>query len=80
MSDRRYIQRHEGLSWHVVRTHTRLEDGWISLCGRRIIMDDGATVGVLPSGKSCESCLRIIARQEDRAGEDDAATSPVDPA
>lgn len=78
-TDRRYVRRRPGLSWHVVRTHTRLEDGWIALCGKRIIMDDAAALDTLPGAKSCESCLRIFVRGVDPVPEDDAATSPVDP-
>lgn len=64
MSDRQYVRR-PGRSWHIVRTHTRMFDGWIALCGRRIEMPDKDAVARLPSDKSCESCLRIARRASD---------------
>jgi hypothetical protein len=51
-------------SWHVVLTHTRAINGWKTLCGRYLETTD--TMSVLPSARSCESCLRIAARNEDR--------------
>lgn len=49
-------------SWHAVLTPTRLPSTYKTLCGRR---GSGDTVTGLPAGKSCESCLRIVARRAD---------------
>ena len=47
-------------SWHRVKTVTRA--GWyLTLCGRTA-KADALTSAELPGGKSCESCLRIMAR------------------
>lgn len=49
-------------SWHAVRFNSGYGIG--TYCGRRV--DSGAEVTPeLPTGKSCESCLRIIARHAD---------------
>lgn len=45
------------VSWHVLRTWTRLPGMALTLCGRRI--QDPETAQELPAGKSCETCLRI---------------------
>ena len=49
-------------SWHAVSTATRVPNNYVTLCGRRA---NGALEPDLPAGKSCESCLRIIARKAD---------------
>jgi len=46
-------------SWHVLR-----DDGLATLCGRQA---NGDIVDTLPAEKSCETCLRIVARQDDPA-------------
>jgi len=46
-------------SWHAYGLHGR------TLCGR-LPMSDAPTSEALPSGKSCELCLRIVARQADQ--------------
>jgi hypothetical protein len=43
-------------SWHAVENHALK-----TLCGRQV--QGEVQAAVLPGGKSCESCLRIIARQ-----------------
>ncbi len=50
------------VSWHGVRTATRVPGSYVTLCGRRAHNDP---VNVLPEGKSCETCLRIYAKRED---------------
>lgn len=49
-------------SWHAVATATRVANTYKTLCGRRA---SGAAEPELPAGKSCESCLRIVARKAD---------------
>lgn len=48
-------------SWHAVKGE-RILKVWRTRCGR-IAMND--PVNELPEGKSCESCLRIVARLAD---------------
>lgn len=51
------------ISWHAVKLASdRVGRTW-TLCGRRVEHAD--IVDVLPAGKSCETCLRIIARSAD---------------
>lgn len=52
-------------SWHVVRTPTRMFDTYRTLCGRTAVTKD--VRDVLPAGKSCENCLRIVKRRDDPA-------------
>ena len=49
-------------SWHGVRTSARVPGRWITLCGRKAYSEP---VDDLPAGKSCETCLRIVARKAD---------------
>ena len=49
-------------SWHAVKTATRVPGRYLTVCGRTAFSDP---VDELPAGKSCESCLRIVARQAD---------------
>lgn len=49
-------------SWHVIRL-TRSGQPF-TLCGR---VGSGEIRDLLPAEKSCETCLRIIARQDDAA-------------
>lgn len=53
-------------SWHAVKPNyrdSRWENDSLAFCGRRLM---GAAVDDLPDEKSCESCLRILAREADR--------------
>jgi hypothetical protein len=50
-------------SWHGVLTPTRVPNSYRTLCGRTA---HGTPADDLPAGKSCESCLRIIARKADQ--------------
>lgn len=73
----KYVFYGHGRSWHVVRTPTRMFDTYITLCGRTITTRD--TMNELPQARSCETCLRIEARRDDRADalpEDDGSTQP----
>lgn len=49
-------------SWHAVRLTRSIEPR--TLCGRKA-SGDAEVVDTLPAGKSCESCLRIVARRAD---------------
>lgn len=49
-------------SWHALRVSRLIVPR--TLCGRQTQADD-ARSDTLPSGKSCESCLRIVARLAD---------------
>lgn len=60
MSDRTWVQI---VSWHVIRNFTRVPGRVVTVCGRTF---EGPTSDTLPSGKSCESCLRLVAREDDR--------------
>lgn len=50
-------------SWHVIRTHTRAPGRVVTLCGRSATTE--AAAATLGTGRSCESCLRILARTLD---------------
>jgi hypothetical protein len=53
------------VSWHAVA------DGAMrTLCGRAL--DTEVEVSELPAGKSCESCLRIVARRADEGTTENA--------
>lgn len=47
------------VSWHVIRTWTRVPRVALTLCGRRA---EGEAAAGFGDEKSCESCLRIQAR------------------
>jgi hypothetical protein len=49
-------------SWHAVKLTRSLEDR--TLCGRTAGAD-AETSDLLPAAKSCETCLRIVARRAD---------------
>lgn len=49
-------------SWHAVLTPTRVPGRHRTVCGRNAFSDP---VDDLPAGKSCETCLRIVARKAD---------------
>jgi len=70
MSDRQYARIR---AWHVIREWRGA--AWFFLCGRDV-PDSTPTVDALPWNEpSCESCLRIVRRQDDPGrGEDDAST------
>ncbi len=50
-------------SWHVVKT----SEPPVTRCGRPFD-SDAETITVLPGEKSCESCLRSVARDVDGSG------------
>jgi hypothetical protein len=49
-------------SMHAILTPTRVPDTYRTLCGRKATGDTWAKLG---DAKSCESCLRIVARRAD---------------
>lgn len=52
------------VSWHVLRTFTRAGGG-LTLCGRSATqaqVEETYTTDLPAQGKTCESCLRIAAR------------------
>lgn len=50
-------------SWHIVRTPTRMFDTYRTRCGRTVVTKDVRSE--FPQDeKSCESCLRIQARDD----------------
>lgn len=50
-------------SWHTIRLS---RDGrYVTLCGRLAHYAAHQTSDELPAGRSCESCLRIVARRAD---------------
>jgi len=51
-----------GRSWHAIASPARVENRYKTMCGRVIY---GDVVAKLPAGKSCENCLRIVARRAD---------------
>lgn len=53
------------VSWHAVLTPTRVPETYRTRCGRTV--RNAETSDDLPAGKSCETCLRIVARQADKA-------------
>ena len=58
-------------SWHVVRfVNPTREDAYATMCGRHVSAD-ADVVDTLPAGKSCESCLRLVARQTDTSATND---------
>lgn len=59
--DVQWVQR---VSWHAVRPHAVREPGR-TLCGL-VWHDHAAQTDTLPAGRSCETCLRIIARRADK--------------
>jgi hypothetical protein len=54
-------------------------NGWVALCGRRIVMDDAAALDELPGNqKTCERCA-VLAVKLDDPGEDDPTVAQEDP-
>ena len=51
-------------SWHALASEVETK------CGRAVLVDENETRDALPAGKSCESCLRIVARETDDASVD----------
>ena len=49
-------------AWHTVKGE-RILNVWRTYCGRYAL---GDPVNVLPGGRSCEACLRIVTRLADR--------------
>lgn len=58
-----WAQIQEDLSWHAIRSE--VNGKVLTLCGRVIPDDSLSKRDSLPSEKSCENCLRIIARAAD---------------
>ena len=53
-------------SFHAIRlVHPTRSNAYGTLCGRTVPAD-ADVVDTLPAGKSCETCLRIHARQTDK--------------
>jgi hypothetical protein len=50
-------------SWHAVKGYSVDENRTRTVCGRNAY---SAAMEALPGGKSCETCLRIVARQADQ--------------
>jgi len=50
------------VSYHAIRTWTRVPGSYITYCGRSA---SGPELDKLPTGLSCESCLRSLARKAD---------------
>lgn len=71
MSDRQFVRI---VRWHTILTPTRVPNRYVTLCGRTAW---GPTADVLPAGKACGSCDKIVVRQEDQP-EDDGSTQPVE--
>lgn len=63
--NRNWIRWRPDLSWHVIGKVDAT--GWRTVCGRPA-PDDSAVSDELPAGRSCELCLRSIARQDDKVG------------
>ena len=62
MSDQEWVRIR---SWHAVKVLTTRAGWTITRCGR--MTESIETSDTLPLGKSCETCLRVIARLEDHA-------------
>lgn len=76
MSDFQYVRRSTWTSWHVVRTHTRAFDGWLTLCGRGVRMPDTQALDEIPGNeKTCERCAVIALKRVDPAPEDDPSVA-----
>ena len=50
-------------SWHGVKQQLPIPNRYKTLCGRPAY---GQPVDELPAAKSCETCLRIVARKADQ--------------
>ena len=60
-----WVRRFPHQSWHGFRQWSETEAGVaITLCGRRLA--DPEVKDVLPAGRSCELCLRIYGRAQDK--------------
>lgn len=67
------------MSWHVVRTHTRMFNGWLTLCGRRIEMLDQEALDTLPGNeRTCERCAVLAVKAFDPAPVEDDPTVGLD--
>ena len=52
-------------SWHAVKEQYEGEPAFVdTVCGR-VVLRTTALLDDLPAGRSCESCLRIVARKAD---------------
>lgn len=54
------------VSWHVLVPTRALPFAAFTRCGRRVAAPE--IRADMPQGKSCETCLRLIARDAERAG------------
>jgi hypothetical protein len=60
-----WVRRLPRQSWHGFRQWSETETGVaITLCGRRL--RDPEVKDALPAGRSCENCLRIYGRAQDK--------------
>ena len=59
MTDRTWVR---VISWHGIRIPSPIEGVIVTMCGRVAV---GEISNTLPAGKTCESCLRIIAREDE---------------
>jgi len=62
-------------SWHAVKLLSDRVGHTYALCGKQ--QSDAEIVDTLPSGKSCESCLRILARRVDIQPEPETDEVPI---
>lgn len=54
------------VSWHAIRTWTRVPGRAVTLCGR-LVNDVTVALDDFPTGdKTCESCLRSLAKVQTR--------------
>ena len=54
------------VSWHVVRTWTRVPGRALTLCGRSVTGVEHALPDFPAGAKTCESCLRSLAKLQTR--------------
>ena len=60
-----WVRRFPRQSWHAFRAWSEADSRYaITLCGRRLL--DVEVRETLPAGRSCENCLRIYGRAQDR--------------
>lgn len=62
-------------SWHVVRLFSDRVGRTYALCGRLKL--NAVIVDTLPAEKSCETCLRLLARRIDKQPEPESDEVPV---
>lgn len=69
------VQWFQIVSWHVVRLWSDRVGRTYALCGRLKL--NANIVDELPAGRSCETCLRILARRVDVQPEPETGEVPV---